>query len=139
MVVGYVRIEKDKRKSFFKVGRVFMMIFPEETERPARENTKDSTHYSKAWPNLDVHTECRRMVVLLLNKGSGSCICASVCPYRMSGHDLSLADQYIHTLETLLSNLTYPTPRSIQLFTPQKDPQPLTWSSQPMESSAVNS
>ncbi|TVY13980.1 hypothetical protein LARI1_G008742 [Lachnellula arida] len=68
--------EKEQRK-FWKVGRVFMMLW---TEPAAEGSTRNGTHYSKVWLDQGVYSEIRRFVVL--KEGYGNSICSPVHTYN---------------------------------------------------------
>ncbi|TVY85290.1 hypothetical protein LSUE1_G001296 [Lachnellula suecica] len=68
--------EKEQRK-FWKVGRVFMMLW---TEPAATSSTRNGTHYSTVWLEQGVYSEIRRFVII--KEGYGNSICSPIHTYN---------------------------------------------------------
>jgi hypothetical protein len=66
--------EKDQRK-FWKVGRVFMMLWTEPAVKVS-ENLRFGSHFSTVWLGEKAYSEIRRFVVI--REGYGNCICSYV-------------------------------------------------------------
>lgn len=66
---------KDLQK-FYKLGRVFMMLWTEPAgHKAAKEGgTRNGSHISTTWLNGNAHSEIRRFVVVRANHGSCSCL-----------------------------------------------------------------
>lgn len=69
--------DKDQKK-FWKVGRVFMMLWTE----PAKTmgGTRNGTHYSTVWLEQGAYSEIRRFVVI--KEGYGNSICSPIHTYN---------------------------------------------------------
>ncbi|KAI6715944.1 hypothetical protein JHW43_001602 [Diplocarpon mali] len=70
-----------KLRKFWRVGRVFMMLWSE----PARAyrdvgKSRDGSHYSTTYLNGNVYSEIRRFVVI--REGHGNCICSPIHTYN---------------------------------------------------------
>jgi hypothetical protein len=71
---GYRTVpEKDQRK-FWKVGRVFMMLWTEPAKVPQGGGTRDGSHFSTVWLSQTAYSEIRRFVVI--REGHGNSICS---------------------------------------------------------------
>jgi len=62
---------KDQGK-FWKVGRVFMMLWTEPA-RAAGGQSRDGTHFSSTYLNGTAFSEIRRFVVIKVGYGSNIC------------------------------------------------------------------
>lgn len=76
---GYREITDPKEsRSFWKVGRVFMVLWMEPAGAQIDDNggTRNGSHISTAWLEEKVLSEIRRFVIV--RDGYGSCICLLV-------------------------------------------------------------
>jgi hypothetical protein len=68
--------EKDQR-NFWKVGRVFMMLWTERAEKvPPGGGTRDGSHFSTVWLSESAYSEIRKFVVI--REGHGNSLCSYV-------------------------------------------------------------
>jgi hypothetical protein len=71
--IRYRAIETKNLNKFWKVGRVFMMLWTEPARTGPLGGTRNGSHYSTIWLNEHVYSEIRRFVVISLNHGSTVC------------------------------------------------------------------
>ena len=68
--------DKDQR-NFWKVGRVFMMLWTEAAQKvPPPGGTRDGSHFSTVWLSESEYSEVRKFVVI--REGHGNSICSYV-------------------------------------------------------------
>ncbi|QSZ31367.1 hypothetical protein DSL72_000932 [Monilinia vaccinii-corymbosi] len=71
-----------KQNDFWRVGRVFMMLWTEpaaESKVPAQGGTRNGSHFSTTFLGQQAYSEIRRFVVMV--KGHGSSICCPIHTY----------------------------------------------------------
>jgi hypothetical protein len=74
---GYCQIPEKDQNKFFRVGRVFMMLWtePARPQVPAGGGTlPNGSHISTTWLGQKAYSEIRRLVVI--QEGYGNCICS---------------------------------------------------------------
>jgi hypothetical protein len=72
-------VEDKKQRKFWKVGRVFMMLWtePEKGAKvPAGGGTRNGSHFSTVHLDETAYSEIRKFVVV--SRGYGNCICSYV-------------------------------------------------------------
>ncbi|KAF4633929.1 hypothetical protein G7Y89_g4181 [Cudoniella acicularis] len=77
------RVIPDKeQKKFWKVGRVFMMLWtePAKSQNQQMGGTRNGTHYSTVWLEQGAYSEIRRFVVI--KEGYGNSICSPIHTYN---------------------------------------------------------
>jgi hypothetical protein len=76
---GYKTVPEKDQDEFFKVGRVFMILWtepkrlPPATMVPARGGSRNGSHFSTTWLNGTAYTEIRRFVIVLKQHGNSIC------------------------------------------------------------------
>jgi hypothetical protein len=72
---GYRVIPDKEQRKFWKVGRVFMMLWTEPAAKvPYGGGTRDGSHFSTVWLSEQAYSEIRRFVVI--REGHGNSICS---------------------------------------------------------------
>ncbi|CAG8951674.1 hypothetical protein HYFRA_00005474 [Hymenoscyphus fraxineus] len=86
--------EKDQRK-FWRVGRVFMMLWTEPALK--KGGSRNGTHYSTVWLDEGAYSEIRRFVVI--REGYGNSICSPIHTYNgQATLKANLPERYQHAI-----------------------------------------